>query len=152
MARFFDTFLFLDACYKQVIYMISETRETEIADLEPRMGDIDVTFKVLEKGDVNEVTSRSDGSTHRVADAVVGDNTATVVVPLWDDSIENVEIGETYTLTNAHTGLFRGNLRLKFGRESELKEVDDEIEEVNVERDMSEVDHSRSRSSRRTSW
>jgi replication factor A1 len=132
--------------------MMSNTREIEIAELEPRMGDIDVTFKVLEKGDINEVTSRSDGSTHRVADAVVGDNTATVVIPLWDDSIENVEVGTTYTLKNAYTGLFQGNLRLKFGRESVLEIADDEIEEVNHENDMSEMNHDRSRRRRRTSW
>ncbi|TFG10284.1 hypothetical protein EU538_02300 [Candidatus Thorarchaeota archaeon] len=132
--------------------MISDTQDVEIAALEPRMGDINVTFKVLEKSDAKEVTSRRDGSTHRVADAVVGDGSGTVVVPLWDDSIENIEVGKTYTLTNAHTGLFRGNLRLKFGRESELKEAEEEIEEVNVERDMSEENHRRPRQSRGTSW
>jgi replication factor A1 len=112
------------------------------------MGDINVSFKVLEKGEINEVTSRSDGSTHRVADAVVGDSTGTVVIPLWDDSIENLEIGTTYELTNAHTGLFRGNLRLKFGRESELKNVDEEIEEVDFDNDMSQASHDRRRSNR----
>jgi replication factor A1 len=130
--------------------MMSNTREIEIAELEPRMGDIDVAFKVLEKGDINEVTSRSDGSIHRVADAVVGDSTATVVIPLWDDSIENVEVGTTYILKNAHTGLFRGNLRLKFGRESILEVAEDEIEIVNRENDMSEANHNRR--VRRTSW
>jgi len=132
----------------KVILMISETREVDIAELEPRMGDINISFKVLEKGEINEVTSRSDGSTHRVADAVVGDSTGTVVIPLWDDSIENLEIGTTYELTNAHTGLFRGNLRLKFGRESELKNVDEEIEEVDFDNDMSQASHDRRRSNR----
>ncbi len=141
----------MNACGK-VIHMTSDTRDVEIAELEPRLGDINVTFKVLEKSDAKEVTSRRDDSTHRVADAVVGDSSGTVVVPLWDDSIDNVEVGKTYTLTNAHTGLFRGNLRLKFGRESELIEAEDEIEEVNVERNMSEENHRRPQRSRGTSW
>jgi replication factor A1 len=125
--------------------MSTETKDLEIAELEPRMGEINVKFKVIEKAEPNEVTSRSDGSTHRVSDATVGDTTGTVVIPLWDDTIDQMEIGKTYVLKNAHTGLFRGNLRLKFGRESVLEQADEDIEEVNEENDMSEVDHGRSR-------
>ena len=138
-------FLLEACCNYKVIRMSTETKDLEIAELEPRMGEINVKFKVIEKAEPNEVTSRSDGSTHRVSDATVGDTTGTVVIPLWDDTIDQMEIGKTYVLKNAHTGLFRGNLRLKFGRESVLEEADEDIEEVNEENDMSEVDHGRSR-------
>ncbi|MFX1369904.1 MAG: hypothetical protein ACFFAY_15020, partial [Promethearchaeota archaeon] len=62
-----------------------EGSEVKIADLTPRMNGIDISFKVLEKSDIREVTSRRDGSINRVASAVVGDETGIVTLPLWNE-------------------------------------------------------------------
>ncbi len=125
---------------------IEDTPKTDIANLEPRMKSVNVTFKVIGKSDVREVSSRRDGDLHRIVDATVGDKTGTVLVPLWDGSIEAVETGKTYTLENGYTGLFRGNLQLKIGRHSELKDSKEEIDDVNLEIDMSAKDHRPERS------
>lgn len=122
-----------------------EPVEATIEQLEPRMKSLEITFKVLEKGDVREVTSRKTGETNRVCDAVVGDSTGTVVVPLWNETIENVESGTTYTLKNGYTGLFRGNLRLNIGRYGEIGPAEAPIEEINNEKDMSAAEHERQR-------
>jgi replication factor A1 len=118
-----------------------EPIEATVEELKPRMKNVTITFKVVEIGEEREVSSRSDGATHRVADATVGDTTGTVQVPLWDDSIDNITVGTTYTLTNGYTGLFRGNLRLNIGKYGELAEATDAIEEVNNEVDMSAEEH-----------
>ncbi|MHA1935125.1 MAG: hypothetical protein ACW97A_07565, partial [Candidatus Thorarchaeota archaeon] len=81
--------------------------------------------------------------THRVIDAVVGDSSGTVLVPLWDDSIEKLEVEKTYELKNGYTGLFKGNLRLNIGRYGELADSEEGIEEVNMENDMSAEEHER---------
>ncbi|TFG12650.1 hypothetical protein EU537_08795 [Candidatus Thorarchaeota archaeon] len=128
--------------------MTTENRDVDIAELEPGMGDINVTFKVVEKGETNEVTSRRDDSTHYVSDTVVGDSTGAVVIPVWDDTIDKLETGTTYELKNAHTGLFQGNLRLKFNQESELVDIDEDIEDVNLDNNVSEVVHNRRRETR----
>ena len=86
-----------------------EPIEAKVAELKPRMKNITITFKVIEKSEPREVTSRRDQETHRVLDAVVGDSTGTVTVPLWDDSIENIEEGATYihcAQGHGRTGLF----------------------------------------------
>jgi replication factor A1 len=95
----------------------------------------------MEIGEEREVSSRRDGTTHRVVDVVVGDSTGTVQVPLWDDTIDAVEAGKTYNLKNGYTGLFRGNLRLNVGRYGELADAEEAIEEVNAEVDMSAEEH-----------
>lgn len=115
--------------------------KTEIAALEPRMKTVNVTFKVIGKSDVREVTSRRDGQLHRIVDATVGDSSGVVQLPLWNSSIEEIETGKTYYLENGYTGLFRGNLQLKMGRHSELTEAEEEIDDVNLEVDMSAKDH-----------
>ena len=118
-----------------------EPVEATVADLKPRMKNLVISFKVMELGEEREVTSRNDGVTHRVLDAVVGDSTGTVAVPLWDDNIDNIEVGKTYLLKNGYTGLFRGNLRLNVGKYGELSDSEEEIEEVNGENDMSAEEH-----------
>ncbi|MFX1416794.1 MAG: hypothetical protein ACFFC0_08270, partial [Promethearchaeota archaeon] len=68
-----------------------EPIEATVAELKPRMKNVTISFKVMETGEEREVTSRNDGESHRVLDAVVGDSTAVVSVPLWDAKIDEVE-------------------------------------------------------------
>ena len=119
----------------------TEPIEATIAELKPRMKNVTSSFKVIELGEEREVTSRHDGATHRILDAVVGDSTGTVAIPLWNDAIDSVEIGSTYTLKNGYTGLFKRNLRLNIGREGVLSNSEEEIEEVNTGNDMSAAEH-----------
>jgi replication factor A1 len=118
-----------------------EPIEATVAELKPRMKNVTISFKVMATGETREVSSRRDGESHRVVDAVVGDSTAVVSVPLWDANIEDVEVGNTYTLKNGYTGLFRGNLRLNIGRYGELSEAEEAIDEVNMDVDMSAEEH-----------
>ncbi len=122
-----------------------EPIEATVAELKPRMKNVTISFKVMETGEEREVTSRDNGDSHRVLDAVVGDSTGVVSVPLWDSKIDEVEIGNTYTLKNGYTGLFRGNLRLNIGRYGELSEAEETIDEVNMDVDMSAEEHEDSR-------
>lgn len=115
-----------------------EPVEVTVEDLTPRMKSLTITFKMLEKGEAWDLTSRKESSANTVLDAVVGDSTGTVMMPLWDDMINQLEVGKTYLLENGYTTLFRGNLRLNVGRYGKPSEAKDEIEEVNGEVDMSE--------------
>jgi len=122
-------------------YEEREPIEAKVAELKPRMKNVTISFKVVAIGEEREVSSRSDGATHRVADATVGDSTGVVQVPLWDSSIDDMKAGSTYTLKNGYTGLFRGNLRLNIGKYGEVSEAEEAIEEVNEEVDMSAEEH-----------
>jgi len=122
-------------------YQEREPIEATVAELKPRMKNVTIAFKVVAIGEEREVTSRSDGATHRVADATVGDSTGCVQIPLWDASIDEMKPGTTYQLKNGYTGLFRGNLRLNIGKFGELSEHEEAIEEVNEEVDMSAEEH-----------
>jgi replication factor A1 len=122
-------------------YQEREPIEAQISELKPRMKSVNISFKVIEKGEVREVSSRADGEQHRVCDTVVGDSTGLVTVPLWDASIEEVELEKTYRLENGYTTLFQGHLRLNIGRYGTLKDAEESIEEVNNEVDMSAEEH-----------
>ncbi|MFW9935932.1 MAG: single-stranded DNA-binding protein [Candidatus Thorarchaeota archaeon] len=120
-----------------------EPVEATVADLRPRMKSLNITFKVVEKGEEREVTSRRDGETHRVLDAVAGDSTGTVVLSLWDDMIDTVDAEKSYRLENGYTSLFQGHLRLNIGRYGELKDAETEVDEIDMDNDLSAAEHER---------
>jgi len=122
-------------------YEEREPIEATVAELKPRMKNVTISFKVVSIGEQREIESRKDGSSHRVCDITVGDSSGIVQVPLWDETIDEVEENTTYDLTNGYTGLFRGNLRLNVGRYGKLTAAEEEIEEVNMDVDMSEEEH-----------
>jgi replication factor A1 len=119
-----------------------EAIEATIAELKPGMKSVNITFKVMNTSDERTVESKRDGETYRVLDAVVGDSTATVMMPVWNETIESVKEGETYTLTNGYTGLFKGSLRLHLGKFGSIASASEPIAKVNTNLDMSASDHS----------
>lgn len=128
----------------------TEPVEATVAELKPSMRSLTIKFKVVEIGEEREITSRDTGESHRVVDARVGDSTGTVLVPLWDDAIDNMEVGSTYKLTNGYTGLFRGNLRLNVGKYGQIAEAEEAIEDIKSDNDMSAAEHEDDRPPRRS--
>ncbi|MEM0360812.1 MAG: single-stranded DNA-binding protein [Candidatus Diapherotrites archaeon] len=110
----------------------------KVESLRPYQKKVNVTVKVLKINDAREVTSKLDDSKHTVTEALVGDDTATVLLTLWDDDIGKVEAGKTYDIINGFTSLFKKSLRLNVGRYGEIKESASEIVEVNEEKGLSE--------------
>ena len=98
---------------------------------------VNLVAKIVELGEEREVVSRSDGRTHRVAEALIGDETASVLLTLWDDNIDRFEAGDVVQISNGYANLFRGSLRLNIGRYGTAEKVDQEIEEVNTENNLS---------------
>ena len=124
-----------------------EPVEATVADLRPQMKSLNIIFKVVEKGESREVTSRRDGETHRVVDAVAGDTTGTVILSLWDDFIDTINVDSTYKLENGYTSLFQGHLRLNIGRYGKIEEAEKAIKKVDLENDLSAAEHERPRRS-----
>lgn len=109
----------------------------KIEELGPRNREIEVTFKVVSIGEEREVVSRRDGSSHKFVEAIVGDETATVIMTLWDNDVGTLEEGKAYKLENGYTSLFRGALRLNSGKYGKIEQVDEDIE-VNSDNNISE--------------
>jgi replication factor A1 len=118
-----------------------ETVEATIAELKPGMKSVNITFKVMNTSEERSVESRKTGETYRVVDAQVGDSTGTILMPIWNETIDSIEVGTTYALTNGYTGLFKGNLRLQLGKFGSIAAAEEPIDEVNSEVDMSAEEH-----------
>ena len=90
---------------------------TKIGSLERYSRNIDTTVKVVSKTDTRTVTSRRDMSTHKVCEALVGDETGCIYLTLWDDNIENVSEDQILGIKNAYINMFKGSMRLNLGQE-----------------------------------
>ena len=117
----------------------TEAAKATIAGLEPGMRRVGITFKVMSTSKETILDSFRDKGSHRVLDAMVGDSTAIVMMPIWNETIDSINVGETYTLTNGYTGLFKGSLRLHLGKYGSITSADEKIDEVNSELDMSSI-------------
>ena len=99
---------------------------------------VNTIVKVVSKTEPREVTSRKDMSTHRVAEALVGDETGSVYLTLWDDNIERVEDGQILNIKDAYVNLFRGSMRLNIGRYGSYELAESApFEEANLDNNLS---------------
>jgi len=109
----------------------------KVESLDPESRQVNVTVKVVSKGEARETVSRRDGTTHRVVDALVGDETGSVYLTLWDDNIDKVKEGDTIGVKNGYVSLFRGSMRLNIGRYGSLETGGQPIENVNTDNNLS---------------
>ena len=110
----------------------------KVETLGPNSREVNVVVKVVSKSEVRNVTGR-DYSVHRVADALVGDETGCVVLTLWDENIDKINEEATLRVTNGYVNLFRGNMRLNIGRYGSYQILEETpITEVKTENNLSE--------------
>ncbi len=65
--------------------------EAKVGELTPQSRAVNVTAKVVSKSEIREIPMGKDGSPHKVCDALVGDETGSIYLTLWDDNIEKSE-------------------------------------------------------------
>jgi len=107
-----------------------------IEELNPGSRSVDIVVKVIEVNPSREVSTK-DGSMHNVAEALVADETASVLLSLWDNDISRVQAGKTISIKNGYITLFRGNMRLNIGKYGTLEDVTENLENVNTENNIS---------------
>ena len=115
-----------------------EAQDVIVENLRPGLKSINVKFKVESLNDEREIVSRKTGETLRVTEALVGDSSGSILLTLWNDDIDKVEMGRVYQLNNGYVTVFKGSLRLNIGRYGSLEEAEESEEmDVNTENNLS---------------
>lgn len=112
--------------------------KSKVESLTPRSRRVDVTVKIVSKNPVREVVSRNDGSSHRVTEAVAGDETGVVLLTLWDKDIERVTEGNVFNVNNGYITLFKGSMRLNVGKYGSLEPSQETIATVKTDNNISD--------------
>ena len=117
----------------------SESEElVKVETLTPNSRGVNTIVKVVSKGEIRSVTGR-DYSVRRVADVLVGDETACLYMTLWDDKIDAINEEDTLNITNGYINLFRGNMRINIGKYGSYETLEESpITEVNTENNLSD--------------
>jgi replication factor A1 len=88
----------------------------DIKDLNDGMKRVTVGGKVVEKGDTREVKSRYKDETYHIADAVIADETGSIKLTLWNEQIEQVNVGDNVQIENGYVTSFKGEIQLNVGK------------------------------------
>jgi replication factor A1 len=117
---------------------MSEEKFQKVGTLKPSLRNLNLIVKVVNIGEPRQVYSKKTQSEHKIAEALVGDETGAILLSLWDDQIGNLNPNEVIQMKNCYTSLFRGSLRLNIGRYGTTEKMEQEIEKVNTENNLSE--------------
>lgn len=115
---------------------MESTQRISVEDLTPESKRVYVLVKVVEKSEPKEIPSRF-GPTRMVTEALVADESASILMSLWDDQADQVEVGDTLQVDNGYISLVRGHMRLNIGKYGSMSKVDEEIE-PNTESNLSD--------------
>ena len=118
----------------------------KVSELTPNSKAVNVTAKVMSKGEVRSTMSGRDYTAHRVVDALVGDETACIYLNLWDDNIDKVKEGDVLNIKNGYVNLLRGYMRLNIGRYGSFEiAAESQIKEVNTQNNLSSKQYEQER-------
>jgi len=90
-----------------------------IEDLKFGMNRINLEARVIEIPKPKSVFTRF-GTFAMVTNASIADETGSIQLPLWNNQIDTVSVGDTIRVENARVAAFRGERQLRVGRGGQL--------------------------------
>jgi len=102
-----------------------EPENLTIKDLTPHTKRFNLQAKVTEKSTPRIILSQW-GKERLLSIATIKDPSGTIKLPLWNDQIEMVSIGDILRIENAQLRIFRGELNLRVGKSTMLQIVEKE--------------------------
>jgi len=90
----------------------------KISQIKPDSIGIEVIGKIVSVGDVRNVETRYGPA--RVAQAILKDETGTIILNLWRDQVDRVRTGDIVRVRNAFVRTFRDQMELNVGRDGSI--------------------------------
>lgn len=90
-----------------------------IKDLQPRQGNVEVEAVVLDKGEIREFEKF--GKTGRVCNAKIKDDSGEIALTLWNEQIEQINVGDKVKITNGYVNEWQGDMQLTTGKFGKLE-------------------------------
>lgn len=91
-----------------------------ISDLKAGASNVDVEAVVAEKDEPREVVTKY-GKRLNVCNAILKDDTGSIAISLWGESIDLVNIGDKIKITNGYVNEFRGTPQLSTGKYGKIE-------------------------------
>ncbi len=95
----------------------------KISELRAGASNVTVTAKVTQKDEPREVVTKY-GKRLSVANIVLQDDSGSIPMSLWGDTINEVDVGDTIEVSNGYVNEFRGSPQLSTGKFGKIKVVE----------------------------
>jgi len=92
----------------------------KIKELQTGMKQVEVEADVVDKGNPRQVQSRFGNETLNVADAVIQDESGNIKLTLWNEQIDQVNVGDKIKIENGYVTSFKGEIQLNVGKFGKL--------------------------------
>ncbi len=111
----FENYMSTDKIRKKIAKQNTDTIFSTVQELRSGMKHINLKAKVQEIPKPAQVHTQF-GNTAMVVNALIGDETGTVKLCLWEGQINSVALGDEIEIRNAQVCLFRGEKQLRLGK------------------------------------
>jgi replication factor A1 len=95
-----------------------------IKDLKPGMKQVSLKARVLEVPEPRRVLTKI-GSDAMVTNILIGDETGSIRLPLWNEQVNTVSKGDSVRIENAYVAKFRSEQQLRIGKRGGLRVIED---------------------------
>ena len=99
----------------------------KISELQPRQGNIEIEAEVIDKGEAR--TFEKFGKEGRVCNAKIKDDSGEIKLSLWNEQVDQVNVGSKVKLTNGYVSEFQGEMQLSTGKFGSLEIVSGNTED-----------------------
>jgi len=118
----------------------------KIKDLTPQSKRVDVGAKVLDVSEAKEIPGKF-GNSRKVAEATIADETAAIILSLWDNQIGSIVKDDVLAIKNGYVSLVRGHMRLNVGKYGQLSKSDKPLDGASTALNMSDKEYEQERRS-----
>ncbi len=115
----FENYMTTDKIRKKIAKQNTDTVFSMISELRSGMKRINLKAKVLEIPKPAQVHTQF-GNTAMVVNALIGDETGTIKLCLWEGQINSIALSDDIEIRNAQVCLFRGEKQLRLGKNGGL--------------------------------
>ena len=91
----------------------------KINELQAKQGNVDIEVEVVSIEEPREF--QKFGTTGKVANAMVKDDTGEIKVTLWNDQIDQVKVGDKIKITKGYVSEWKGEKQLSTGKFGQLE-------------------------------
>jgi len=81
---------------------------------------VEVEAQVVDKGPTRQVQSKFKDEVYNVADAVVQDDTGSIKLTLWNEQIDQLNVGDKIKIENGYVTSFKSETQLNIGKYGKL--------------------------------
>ena len=93
----------------------------QIKDLQPKQGKVEIEVEVVSKEEPREFTKF--GSVGKVCNAKVKDESGEIKLTLWNEQVDQVNVGDKLKISNGFVSEYQGEMQLSTGKFGKLEKI-----------------------------